>query len=70
MKAPGRSKKRRTPTTSEGWARIVQAMDETFTEYEQGLVTLRKRVVADLNSKLKGIGRLAEMTTSRGVRRS
>ena len=35
------------------YKRIAQIMDEAYTEYEKGLVTLRKRVVENMRRKAK-----------------
>ena len=39
--------------TAERWRRILRMLKETFSDYETGLVALRKRVVDDMRRKLK-----------------
>jgi hypothetical protein len=38
---------------TEGYQRIVKIMDEAYTAYEEGLAALRKRVVEDMQRKLR-----------------
>jgi hypothetical protein len=38
------------------YRRIAQIMDEAYREYENGLVALRKRVVADMKRRLSEAG--------------
>ena len=37
------------------YQRIAQIVDEAYTDYEDGLAALRKRVVEDMGQKLKAL---------------
>ena len=39
--------------TAERWQRILRMLKEAFSDYETGLVSLRKRVVGDVKRKLR-----------------
>ena len=56
---------------TERYQRIAQIVDEAYRSYEEGLVTLRKRVVEDMRQKLKERGVLdhpREGSTPRSAR--
>ncbi len=40
-------------TSTDRYHRIAQIVEEAYTDYEEGLVALRKRVVEDMRRKLR-----------------
>lgn len=52
--------KREGTMTAERWQRMIRVIDQTFTDYERGLVSLREKVVANLKRKLGSARRLTD----------
>ncbi len=41
---------------AERWQRVIRLLDQTYNEYEKGLVVLRRRVAEDMRRKVKESG--------------
>ena len=57
MKPTRKQKRPGTRENVERWRQMLRMVDQAFTNYERGLVVLRRRVVANLKRNLRRVKR-------------